>query len=79
MSWEGQHDLDDNWIGHADCFVCYEVPKKFHSFIKDMVDQACGLASHHIDGIYEHRGGADQVWDLVEEKILEELGVEETK
>ena len=79
MSWEGQYDLDDEWIGHAYCFVCDEVSDKLDTLMKDIQNQACGHASHYIDGVYEPRGGDEQVWDLIREKILEELGVKETK
>ena len=79
MSWEGQYDLADEWVGHAYSFVCDEVSDKLHSFIKDIQNQACGHASHQIDGIYEPPYGDEQVWDFVTEKILEELDVKETK
>ena len=79
MSWENQHDLDDEWIGHAYSFLCNEVSAKLDPLMKDIQNQACGHASNKIDGIYLPFNGDEEVWDLIREKILEELGVKETK
>ena len=47
--------------------------------MKEFVDQASGHASNYLGGDYAPSYGDEEVWRLVKEEILAELGVKETK
>jgi|13_taG_2_1085334.scaffolds.fasta_scaffold70923_4 hypothetical protein len=79
MSWQGKEELGEEWADEAYSFVRSEVSDKLHFFMKEFVDQASGHASNYLGGDYTPSYGDEEVWRLVKEEILAELGVKETK